>query len=149
MLKTVKLQTHAFHYEGAHQSGAGREGATLRFDIILEPLTKPSSPGGAVIERPDGLEWVATVDIHNGPEDRPTPQGSSDCRAQAFGRNPIETLDKLADNLRRVADALDQSLGEGILVPIKLHRRKASSKPGSESLDAVLASSGDPASGDS
>ena len=146
MLMTVALRTDAFHYEGAHQQGVGRDGTILEFHIILEPASPPR-PLGQVVERLGGLLWKATVDIRNAPADeRAKPQKSSDYRAQAFGRNPIETLDKLADNLRRVADALDQSLEGGILVPIKLHRKKNAPdrdrdpEPGTESLDDVLAS---------
>ena len=138
MLMTVSLQTDAFQYEGAHQNaseGAGRS-TVLGFNISLEPVVKPSKPGGSTIERRDGLLWKATVDVHNGPKDRALPLESSDYQAQAFGKNPIETLAKLADNLRRVAEALDKSLDEGILVPIKLQRKKPSEPE--DDLDSIL-----------
>lgn len=141
MLMKVSLQTDAFHYEGAHQSGVSRDGTILHFDIALEPLTKPQSPGGMVIERHDGLMWVATVDVHNGPADRSKPLESGDYKAQAFGKNPIETLAKLADNLRRVADALDQSLDDGITVPIVLRRKKPETED--EDLDKILSEDGE------
>lgn len=146
MLMKVSLQTDAFHYEGAHQSGVSREGTVLHFDIALEPLIKPSRPGGPVMERRDGLMWKATVDVHNGPEDRAKPLESDDYKAQAFGKNPIETLAKLADNLRRVADALDQSLDDGIIVPIELRRKKTDTEdppeePEVDDVDQIIAES--------
>lgn len=125
MLIEVSLQTDAFHYEGKHQQGIGRGGGTvLGFDILLEPTSTPRRPGDPVIERRnDPPLWKATVDVHNDSQERPVPTSSEGYKAQAFGRNPVETLAKLADNLRRVAEALDKALDEGVVVPIVLRRK--------------------------
>jgi hypothetical protein len=135
MLMKVSLQTDAFHYEGAHQ----QDSTVLQFNVILEPTIKPEGVDGPHVERVDGLYWKATVDVHNGPDDQPLPSGAKGYQARSLGRNPIEALDKLASNLRRVADALDKSLEEGILVPIKLHRKRGDAENPEEDLDSILA----------
>jgi len=140
MLMKVALQTDAFQYEGAHQKGTGREGTVLSFHVILEPTIKPDEGvSGPSSERADGLHWKATVDVHH-ETDGQLSATSKGYQARGLGRNPIEALDKLADNLRRVADALDKSLEEGITVPIKLHRKRgAEPEEPEEDLDSILA----------
>lgn len=137
----VKLETQSFHYEGAHFT-PGRGGTRLGFDIRLEP-TVAMGLGDPVVERRDELYWRAVVDVHNGPESRTTPKDSKGYQAEAWGKNPIATMEKLADNLRRVADALDEALEEGITVPIILHRKKPKQETDEgegevESIDSIL-----------
>jgi len=141
---SVKLETREFHYKGGHSQppGEGGRGTTLTFDIVLEP-TVPTGYGKSEIERRDGLHWRAVVDVFNGdPEDRRKPKSGKEYRAEAMGKNPIATLEKLADNLRRVADALDAELERGLLVPIVLHRRKEKEETDPEPQDQILEEGG-------
>lgn len=123
MLKSVKLQTDSFIYQGQHQEGYGRSGTVLDFQVLLEPTVKGHG------SREDGMHWVAAIRITNDEVGPTAPISRKGCLAEAVGSNPLMALEKLASNLRRAAEAIDHALDTGITVPVVLHRRKVEPEP--------------------
>ena len=129
---SMKLTTTPFHYQGDH-SQPGRRGTILSFDVLLDH--RPADG--------EGNMWVAGAVVHNGKDTgAKIPSDPSACSVKAFGKDPLATLEKLAENLRRVADSIDAQLDKGVIVPIALHRKKAAPKTPDE-LDAILGNAAD------